>query len=306
MSDTSICAFIGLGNMGFPMAGHLLAAGHDVRVYNRTSAVAERWLEQYASSTDDTGDGPSGTAHSTPAEAATGADFVFVCVGGDDDVRAVVTGTDGALGALTAGAIVVDHTTASADLARELDETCRAADVGFIDAPISGGQAGAEAGQLSVMCGGDLEDFERAEPVIDAYAKAITLVGPAGSGQLTKMVNQILCAGAIQGAAEALAFGEQAGLDMHRVFNAVSQGAAGSWYLSNRAETMLADEFDFGFAVDWMAKDLGLVAQEANAIGAPTPLTTMTRQYLAASQEAGDNRMDATVIIRRYREQRDQ
>ncbi len=301
MSDSSTCAFIGLGNMGFPMAGHLLAAGHDVRVYNRTASVAERWLEEYGSDS-----GGSASAHATPAEAATGADFVFVCVGGDDDVRSVVTGNDGALAALAPGAIIVDHTTASAKLARELDEACRAVGVGFIDAPISGGQAGAEAGQLSVMCGGDPDDFARAEPVIDAYAKAITLVGPAGSGQLTKMVNQILCAGAIQGAAEALAFGEQAGLDMNLVFNAVSQGAAGSWYLSNRAETMLADEFDFGFAVDWMAKDLGLVADEAETIGAPTPLTAMTRKSLAESQDAGDNRRDATVIIRRYREQRDQ
>ncbi|MDH3302774.1 MAG: NAD(P)-dependent oxidoreductase [Acidimicrobiia bacterium] len=296
MSDSSTCAFIGLGNMGFPMAGHLLAAGHDVRAYNRTTSVAERWLEHYG----------SGAVAATPAEAAAGADFVFICVGGDDDVRSVVYGDDGALGALAEGAIIVDHTTASAELARELDEACRAVGVGFIDAPISGGQAGAEAGQLSVMCGGDPDDFAKAEPVIDAYAKAITLVGPAGSGQLTKMVNQILCAGAIQGAAEALAFGEQAGLDMNLVFNAVSQGAAGSWYLSNRAETMLADEFDFGFAVDWMAKDLGLVADEAETIGAPTPLTAMTRKYLADSQAAGDNRLDATVIIRRYREQRDQ
>ncbi len=294
MSDSSTCAFIGLGNMGFPMAGHLVAAGYDVRVYNRTTSVAERWLEKYG----------AGSVALTPAEAATGADFVFICVGGDDDVRSVVYGDDGALGALAEGAIIVDHTTASAELARELDEACRTVGVGFIDAPISGGQAGAEAGQLSVMCGGDPDDFARVEPVIDAYAKAITLVGPAGSGQLTKMVNQILCAGAIQGAAEALAFGEQAGLDMNLVFNAVSQGAAGSWYLSNRGETMLADEFDFGFAVDWMAKDLGLVADEAEAIGAPTPLTAMTRRYLADSQDAGENRMDATVIIRRYREQR--
>ncbi len=294
MSDSSTCAFIGLGNMGFPMAGHLLAAGHDVRAYNRTSEVAERWLERYG----------SGTIGATPAEVAAGADFVFICVGGDDDVRSVVYGDKGALGALAEGTVIIDHTTASADLARELDAACREVGVGFIDAPISGGQAGAEAGQLSVMCGGDPDDFARAEPVIDSYAKAITLVGPAGSGQLTKMVNQILCAGAIQGAAEALAFGEQAGLDMNLVFNAVSQGAAGSWYLSNRAETMLADEFDFGFAVDWMAKDLGLVADEAESIGAPTPLTAMTRKFLTASQTAGDNRKDATVIIRRYREQR--
>ena len=301
MTESSICAFIGLGNMGYPMAGHLLAAGHTVRVYNRTAAVAERWIEQYPS-TDDRG--PGASAHDTPAEAATGADLVFTCVGGDDDVRSVVLADDGALGALRPGAVIVDHTTASASLARELDRACRDQGVGFIDGPISGGQSGAEAGQLSVMCGGDPENFATAEPAMDAYAKAVTLVGPAGSGQATKMVNQILCAGAIQGAAEALAFGEQAGLDMPLVFQAVSQGAAGSWYLSNRGETMLADEFDFGFAVDWMAKDLGLVADEAATIGAPTPLTALTRSYLQQSQDAGDNRRDATVIIRRYREQR--
>ena len=288
--------------MGYPMAGHLLAAGHNVNVYNRTAETAARWMEQYG---PDAGEAVAAVC-STPAAAAAGADFVFICVGADDDVRAVVYGDDGALGALAEGAIIVDHTTASAELARELDEKCRAAGVGFIDAPISGGQAGAEAGQLSVMCGGDPADFAKAEPVMDAYGKAITLVGPAGSGQLTKMVNQILCAGAIQGAAEALAFGEKAGLDMNLVFNAVSQGAAGSWYLQNRAETMLADEFDFGFAVDWMAKDLGLVAIEADNIGANHPLTDMTRQYLADSQDAGDNRRDATVIIRRYREQSNQ
>jgi len=292
--------------MGYPMAGHLLAAGHHVRVYNRTTSTAERWMAQYGETVEGAAGGRSVVA-STPAGAATGADFVFICVGADDDVRAMVYGTEdnpGALGALAPGAVIVDHTTASAQLARELDEACRAVGVGFVDAPISGGQAGAEAGQLSVMCGGDPDDFARAEPIIDAYAKAITLVGPAGSGQLTKMVNQILCAGAIQGTAEALAFGEQAGLDMELVFDAVSQGAAGSWYLQNRALTMLADKFDFGFAVDWMAKDLGLVVEEADSIGAPHPLTDMTRKYLADSQAAGDNRMDATVIIRRYREQR--
>jgi len=287
--------------MGYPMAGHLLAAGHNVRVYNRTSSTAERWMAEYGAEADTTGRAETA---STPAQAAEGADFVFICVGADNDVRSVVYGDHGALGAAGAGAVIVDHTTASADLARELDEACRAVGVGFIDAPISGGQAGAEAGQLSVMCGGDPDDFAKAEPVIDAYAKATTLVGPAGSGQLTKMVNQVLCAGAIQGAAEALAFGEQAGLNMGLVFKAVSQGAAGSWYLQNRAETMLADEFDFGFAVDWMAKDLGLVVDEADNIGAPHPLTDMTRKFLTDSQSAGDNRMDATVIIRRYREQR--
>lgn len=279
--------------MGFPMAGHLVSAGHDVRVFNRTTATAERWGGEHA-----------GQVCATPAEAAAGADFVFTCVGADDDVRAVIYGDDGALGALSEGAVVVDHTTASATLARELAEACAAKGVGSIDAPISGGQAGAENGQLSVMCGGAPDDFAKAQPVIDSYAKAITLVGPAGSGQLTKMVNQILCAGAIQGAAEALAFGEQAGLDMNLVLDAVTQGAAGSWYLQNRGETMVADEFDFGFAVDWMAKDLGLVQNESAALGAPTPLTAMTAEYLAESQAAGDNRMDATAIIRRYRDKR--
>jgi 3-hydroxyisobutyrate dehydrogenase len=295
--STTTCAFIGLGNMGFPMAGHLTAAGLTVRVFNRTATTAERWVAEHG-----TVDGQvHGSAHATPAEAATGADVVFVCVGNDDDVRSVVLGPDGALSAMAPGTTVVDHTTASADLARELAAACAEVEVGFVDAPISGGQAGAENGQLSVMCGGETDVFERVRPVIDHYAKAIVLVGPAGAGQQTKMVNQILCAGAIQGAAEALAFGEKAGLDMQLVFQAVTQGAAGSWYLSNRGETMLADEFDFGFAVDWMAKDLGLVRTEAGSLGAATPLTELTADYLARAAAAGDNRCDATVIIRGYR-----
>ena len=284
------CAFIGLGNMGYPMAGHLAAAGHTVQVYNRTGSKAEAWTGEH-----------SGTSHPTPAAAATGADVAFVCVGADDDVRSVVYGDDGALGALADGAVLVDHTTASATLARELAEACGKVGVGFVDAPISGGQAGAENGQLSVMCGGDQAHFDTALPVIDHYAKAVTLLGPAGAGQQTKMVNQILCAGAIQGAAEALAFGQQAGLDMDLVLQAVTQGAAGSWYLSNRGETMVRDEFDFGFAVDWMAKDLGLVKSEAESLGAETPLTDLTAGYLAQSQQSGDNRMDATSIIRHYK-----
>jgi 3-hydroxyisobutyrate dehydrogenase-like beta-hydroxyacid dehydrogenase len=276
--------------MGYPMAGHLAAAGHEVRVFNRTSATSTKWVKQYR-----------GVAAATPREAASGAAFVFVCVGADADVRAVIYGDDGALAGLAPGAVVVDHTTASASLAEELHRECAAHDVGFVDAPISGGQAGAENGTLSVMCGGDQPHFDAAAPVIDAYAAATTLVGPAGSGQRTKMVNQILCAGAIQGAAEALAFGRRAGLDMERVFSAVTKGAAASWYLQNRGETMLADEFDFGFAVDWMAKDLGLVHAEAERLGAPVPLTELTAKYLAASQAAGDSRRDATAIIRRYR-----
>ncbi len=279
--------------MGYPMAGHLASAGHTVRVYNRTQAKAERWSAEHL-----------GSHHPTPGQAADGADFVFVCVGADDDVRGVVYGDDGALAPLQSGAVLVDHTTASATLARELAQACAEKGVGFVDAPISGGQAGAESGQLSVMCGGAEADFAKAEPVIDHYAKAVTRLGEAGAGQQTKMVNQILCAGAIQGAAEALAFGEQAGLDMDLVLQAVTQGAAGSWYLSNRGETMVRDEFDFGFAVDWMAKDLGLVKAEAEALGSTTPLTDLTAGYLAESQDAGDNRMDATAIIRRYRQRR--
>lgn len=287
----STVAFIGLGNMGNPMAGHLASAQHDVRVFNRTMAKAEQWAADHG-----------GTAAPRPADAATGATFVAVCVGGDDDVRQVVLGADGALGAMQPGSVLVDHTTASAELARELGQACAAAGVGFVDAPISGGQVGAENGSLSVMCGGSDADFEVARPFIDCYSSAITLIGPVGSGQLTKMCNQILCAGAIQGAAEAIAFGQKAGLDMERVLDAVTKGAAGSWYLSNRGSTMVADEFDFGFAVDWMAKDLGLVQREGQAIGAATPLTAMVDGYLQASQAAGENRLDATAIVRRYRE----
>ncbi len=285
------CAFIGLGNMGYPMAGHLAAAGHDVRVFNRTAAKAERWTAEYP-----------GVAASTPAEASAGADFVFTCVGNDDDVRSVVHGNEGALSALVAGAVLVDHTTASNRLAVELSEAASAKGVGFVDAPISGGQVGAENGTLSIMCGGTEEDFEAARPVMEAYGASIVRIGPAGSGQLTKMVNQILCAGAIQGAAEALAFGQRAGLDMDKVLAAVTRGAAGSWYLSNRGQTMIEDRFDFGFAVDWMAKDLGLVREEGDRLGSDVPLTELTADYLARSQRAGDNRCDATVIIRRYRE----
>jgi len=288
----AIAAFIGLGNMGYPMAGHLVSAGHQVRVFNRTQAKSERWAAEHG-----------GTPCATPAAAAAGAEFVALCVGADADVRAVSYGDDGVLATLGEGAVLVDHTTASAELARELGEACAAQGVGFVDAPISGGQAGAENGALSVMCGGAQADFAQALPVIDAYSSAVTLVGGVGSGQLTKMCNQILCAGAIQGAAEAIAFGQKAGLDMTKVLAAVTKGAAGSWYLSNRGDTMVNDEFDFGFAVDWMAKDLGLVQEEASALGAATPLTELVNGYLKATQDAGENRMDATAIVRRYREQ---
>lgn len=286
----AIAAFIGLGNMGYPMAGHLVAAGHEVRVFNRTKAKAEQWASEH-----------EGTACLTPAEAAAGADFVALCVGADADVRAVSYGDDGVLATMAEGAVLVDHTTASAELARELGEACAAKNIGFVDAPISGGQAGAENGALSVMCGGEQADFDKALALVDAYSSAVTLVGGVGSGQLTKMCNQILCAGAIQGAAEAISFGQKAGLDMSKVLAAVTKGAAGSWYLSNRGETMVNDEFDFGFAVDWMAKDLGLVQEEASALGAETPLTALVSSYLKATQDVGENRMDATAIVRRYR-----
>jgi 3-hydroxyisobutyrate dehydrogenase len=285
------CAFIGLGNMGFPMAGHLVGAGHSVTVFNRTAAKAEAWKDAYG-----------GRVAATPREAAEGADLVFLCVGADDDVRSVVTGPDGVLTSLAEGSVIVDHTTTSADLALEMHSLCAADGVGFVDAPISGGQSGAEAGTLSVMCGAERSHFGVAEPVMDAYSATTTLIGPPGSGQRTKMVNQILCAGAIQGAAEALAFGERAGLDMEKVLAAVTRGAASSWYLVNRGETMIADEFDFGFAVDWMAKDLGLVIQEAESLGAEVPLAELTSGYLEESQRVGDNRLDATAIIRRYRD----
>ncbi len=277
--------------MGYPMAGHMASAGHEVRVFNRTRAKADQWAAEHG-----------GTACATPAEAAAGADFVALCVGADADVRAVSYGDDGVLAAMSDGAVLVDHTTASAELARELGEACLAKGVGFVDAPISGGQAGAENGALSVMCGGAQADFDRALPLIDAYSSAVTLVGPVGSGQLTKMCNQILCAGAIQGAAEAIAFGQKAGLDMGKVLAAVTKGAAGSWYLSNRGDTMVSDDFDFGFAVDWMAKDLGLVQDEAAALEAEIPLTSLVHRYLKATQDAGENRLDATAIVRRYRE----
>ena len=285
------CSFLGLGTMGFPMAGHLAEAGHEVRVFNRTQVKAQRWTAQH-----------SGRAASSARDAARGAEFVFVCVGADDDVRAVLYGDHGAIAGLGSGAVVVDHTTASAGLAQELAKACAERGLGFVDAPVSGGQMGAQKGTLTVMCGGEQAHFDRAEPVMRAYAGTVTLVGSVGSGQLTKMINQILCAGAMQGVAEALSFGQRAGLDMPRVLAAVTQGAAGSWQLSNRAQTILADEFDFGFAVDLMAKDLRLVRAEAASLGAPVPLTELTSEFLARAQEAGDSRMDSSVIFRRYRD----
>ena len=283
-------AFIGLGVMGFPMAGHLAAAGHEVTVYNRSSARAAAWVERY-----------KGRAAATPAAAAEGAEFVFACVGNDDDLRSVTTGPGGAFEALGAGAVFVDHTTASAVVARELAGAAEARGAWFVDAPVSGGQAGAETGQLSVMCGGPVEASARAEPVIAAYAKACRLMGPAGAGQLAKMVNQIAIAGLLQGLSEALAFAQKAGLDGEGVLEVISKGAAGSWQMENRGRTMLEDRFDFGFAVDWMRKDLGICLAEANLNGALLPVTALVDQFYKEVQAAGGGRMDTSSLIRRLR-----
>jgi len=281
-------AFIGLGVMGFPMAGHLAAAGYDVTVYNRTPARAKAWATKYG-----------GAAAPTPAAAATGAAIVFSCVGNDDDLRAVTIGPDGAFNGLEADAVFVDHTTASAAVARELAATAQAQAAHFIDAPVSGGQAGAENGALSVMCGGASEPFDRVEPVIAAYAKACQLMGPVGAGQLTKMVNQIAIAGLLQGLSEALAFATRAGLDGAAVLDVISKGAAGSWQMENRGRTMLADKFDFGFAVDWMRKDLGICLAEADANGAALPVTALIDQFYKDVQAMGGARWDTSSLIKR-------
>ncbi len=302
----AIVAFIGLGAMGYPMAGHLARAGHEVRVFNRTAAVAERWLGAHGSTgsagAHGTGDRRTVAAAPSPAAAAAGADLVCTCVGADDDVRAVVLGPHGALGAMAPGSVLVDHTTASAELALELAAACAARGVGFVDAPVSGGQSGAENGVLSVMCGGDAATVELVRPTLSAYARTITHVGPVGNGQRTKMVNQILCAAAIQGAAEALAFGLRAGLDMHAVLDAVTTGAANSWYLEHRGHTMVDDRFDFGFAVDWMRKDLRLCLDEATRLGAEVPTAALVEGEMAALQDQGANRLDVTSIIRLFRD----
>ncbi|WP_419864458.1 NAD(P)-dependent oxidoreductase [Candidatus Poriferisodalis sp.] len=284
--ESADVAFIGLGVMGYPMAGHLAASGHRVAVFNRTASVTQRWCGEHP-----------GRVATTPADAASGAEFVFMCVGADDDVRAVTYGDDGALGAMSEGAVLVDHTTASADLARELAAACAKRDVGFVDAPVSGGEAGAQGGVLTVMCGGTDEHFERARPVMDAYARAVTLIGGAGAGQLTKMVNQICIAGLVQALSEGLEFGRRADLDLDAVLNTIAQGAAGSWQMSNRGTTMKADEFDFGFAVDWMRKDLGIVLAEAQRNGAPLPVTSLVDQFYKRVQELGGGRWDTSSLI---------
>ncbi len=283
-------AFIGLGVMGYPMAGHLAAKGHAVTVYNRTAKRAEAWVAQHG-----------GARAETPAAAADGAEIVFCCVGNDDDLRSVTTARGGAFEGLGKGAVFVDHTTASAAVARELDAAATAAGAHFVDAPVSGGQAGAENGVLTVMCGGAAEPYGQVEPVIAAYARACRLMGPAGSGQLTKMVNQICIAGLVQGLSEGLAFAGKAGLDGEAVLEVIGKGAAGSWQMDNRGKTMVADKFDFGFAVDWMRKDLGICLAEANANGAALPVTALVDQFYKDVQGMGGGRWDTSSLIRRLR-----
>lgn len=283
-------AFLGLGVMGYPMAGHLQAAGHAVTVYNRTTAKAEAWAAAHG-----------GGFAATPRDAVAGADFVMSCVGNDDDLRAVVLGEDGALAGMSSGAIYVDHTTVSATVTRELAAEAGAQGIGWVDAPVSGGQAGAENGQLAIMCGGDEAHFTAAEPVMDAYAKAIVHFGDVGAGQLTKMINQVCIAGAIQSISEGLFFAMQAGLDAKKVAELVSQGAGGSWQLANRAGTMVDNAFDHGFAVDWMRKDLGIALAQGKEMGVSLPVTAMVDQFYAEVQQLGGGRWDTSSLIQRFR-----
>ena len=292
-------AFLGLGVMGFPMAGHLLRAGHTVTVYNRSTAKAHAWQAQ---APRDAAEAARAHTAPTPREAAAaggGADIVFACVGNDDDLRAVVLGTEGAFAGMKPGAIFVDHTTASADVARELYAAAKTLGLAFVDAPVSGGQAGAENGALTVMCGGDQAPFDTAQPVGMAFSKAFTRIGEAGAGQLAKMVNQICIGGLVQGLSEAIAFGQHAGLDMNLVLDVIGKGAAQSWQMDNRGRTMVADQFNFGFAVDWMRKDLGLVLDEARRNGARLPVTALVDQFYADVQRMGGNRWDTSSLIKR-------
>ena len=279
-------AFLGLGVMGFPMAGHLAAKGHDVVVYNRTFSKAEAWTGKH-----------KGAAKRTAKEAAEGREIVFCCVGNDDDLRAVVLGEHGAFAGMGRGTIFVDNTTASADIARLLHAEGKKKGIDFIDAPVSGGQAGAENGQLTVMCGGEAAPFERAKPVVDAYAKAVTLIGPPGTGQITKMMNQMCIAGIVQGLAEALNLGQRCGLDMDKVFSAISKGAAQSWQMENRWKAMIEGKFEFGFAVDWMRKDLGISLAEGRRAKAQMPLVALVDQFYARVQERGGGRWDTCSLI---------
>jgi len=290
-------AFIGLGVMGYPMAAHLALAGHSVTVYNRTATKSEAWCAELMRATgrNDLQSAP------TPAQAARGADMVFCCVGNDDDLRGVTLGPDGAFAGMQPGTIFVDHTTASADVARELSAVASTLGLQFIDAPVSGGQAGAQNGMLTVMCGGDAAAFEAVKPAAMAFSRAFTLLGASGAGQLAKMVNQICIAGLVQGLSEAIAFGQKAGLDMHQVLDVIGKGAAQSWQMDNRGKTMVADKFDFGFAVDWMRKDLGLVLEEARRNGAKLPVTALVDQFYADVQEMGGRRWDTSSLIKRLR-----
>jgi 3-hydroxyisobutyrate dehydrogenase len=296
MNRRNDVALIGLGVMGFPMAGHLQTrGGHEVTVYNRTPAKADAWRERF----------PGGMSAPTPALAAAEAEFVFACVGNDDDLRAITTGPDGAFATMTPGAIFVDHTTASAEVARELDSEARSRELHFIDAPVSGGQAGAENGQLAVMAGGDEAAFSRALPLLQCYAKLAKRIGPSGSGQLTKMVNQIAIAGLLQGLSEAIRFAEKSGLDLASVIDVISKGAAQSWQMENRWKTMHARQFDFGFAVDWMRKDLAICLAEAERCAAHLPVTALADAYYADVQDQGGGRFDTSSLIVRLDEKPD-
>ena len=291
-------AFIGLGVMGFPMAGHLARAGHTVTVYNRTPEKAQAWVDALAL-------GDRALSAPTPREAARHADIVFACVGNDDDLRSITLGANGAFAGMEPGALFVDHTTASASVARELFTAAKNLGLGFVDAPVSGGQAGAENGVLTVMCGGTVAAFEAMQPVAMAYSRAVTRIGEAGSGQLAKMVNQICIAGLVQGLAEGVAFGQHAGLDMNLVLDVIGKGAAQSWQLDNRGKTMVADQFNFGFAVDWMRKDLGLVLEEARSNGARLPVTALVDQFYADIQRMGGQRWDTSSLVKRLQKQPD-
>ncbi len=283
-------AFLGLGVMGYPMAGHLQAAGHEVTVYNRTASKAEAWVAQHG-----------GAMALTPRQAAEGAEFVMACVGNDDDLRMVCTGEDGAFHGMAKGAVFVDHTTVSAKVTRELYEAGKTQGVAFVDAPISGGQAGAENGVLSIMCGGDMDAYRAAEPVMQVYSKICRRIGDSGAGQMTKMCNQIAIAGLVQGLSEALHFAEKAGLDGRAVVEVISQGAAGSWQMANRYETMLDDHFEHGFAVDWMRKDLGICLDTANETGASLPVTALVDQFYKDVQKLGGGRWDTSSLFKRLR-----
>jgi 3-hydroxyisobutyrate dehydrogenase-like beta-hydroxyacid dehydrogenase len=283
-------AFLGLGVMGFPMAGHLAKAGHQVTVYNRSAPKRDAWVAEFG-----------GKAAATPREAAAGCDIVFCCVGNDDDLRSVVLGEQGALAGMKKGSVFVDHTTASANVARELAAEAAERGVQFIDGPVSGGQAGAQNGMLTVMCGGDAQAFASVQPAVMSFARACTLLGASGAGQLAKMVNQICIAGLVQGLSEAIAFGQKAGLDMNQVLEVIGKGAAQSWQMDNRGKTMIADQFEFGFAVDWMRKDLGLVLDEAKRNGARLPVTALVDQFYADVQALGGQRWDTSSLVKRLR-----